>query len=247
MSSNYLTLTNMVLRRLNEVEIQSADFGSVRGVQALAKDAVKNSVATINQAEFEWPFNAAEESGALVVGQTEYSWPASLKTVDWQSFQIQDDGGATSNEYRTLKFIDRDQWYQYMRDTDYEAGVSGIGMPKYVFPAHGTGFGVSPSPDKTYRIEFRYWLNYTDLSATSDVSRIPTAFDSLIVDGAMYHMYMFKDNPEAAQLAYQAFEMGLANMRSMYINHQDKVYDARVNFGGESIQSGSLVRLVERL
>jgi len=231
MATTYLDLTNQVLRRLNEVELTSVEFPNARGVQALAKDAVKAAVATVNQQEFEWPFNAAEERGSLVVGQTEYSWPSTLKVVDWNSFQIQGND-EFSDEYRTLQYIDRDQWYERQRDADYEAGASGRGMPRYVFPAHGTGFGVSPSPDKTYTIEFRYWLNYTDITAATDVTRIPEAFDSILVDGALYHMYMFKDNPESAQVAYTAFEAGLKNMQTLYINNYEYVWDTRVNFGG---------------
>ena len=67
--STFLDLTNQLLRRLNEVEIAQADFPSVRGVQATAKDAIKNAIAKINQAEYEWPFNAVEHTQLLVVGQ----------------------------------------------------------------------------------------------------------------------------------------------------------------------------------
>ena len=89
MASNYITLCNKVLRRLNEVEIPEADFPNTRGVQSLVKDAVKAAVAKINQAEFEWPFNAAEFTQTLTAGQTEYAWPNAFKIVDWNSFQLQ--------------------------------------------------------------------------------------------------------------------------------------------------------------
>jgi hypothetical protein len=82
MPSTYIDLCNQTLRRLNEVEIAEADFGSVRGVQALVKDSVKAAVAKINQAEFGWPFNAAEETDTLIVGQTEYTWPQYFKVAD---------------------------------------------------------------------------------------------------------------------------------------------------------------------
>jgi len=76
MPSTYIDLCNQVIRRLNEVEIASADFANVRGIQALVKDSVKAAVARINQAEFEWPFNAAEHTETLAAGQTEYTWPS---------------------------------------------------------------------------------------------------------------------------------------------------------------------------
>ena len=88
MPSNYLSLCNQVLRRLNEVEIIEGDFASVTGVQALVKDAVRSAVAKINQAEFEWPCNAAEETDTLVVGQEEYTWPSFYKIADLNIFQM---------------------------------------------------------------------------------------------------------------------------------------------------------------
>ena len=57
MPTTYIDLCNQVLRRLNDRD-RTSDFGNVR-VQALVKDAVKASVAKINQQEYEWPFNAA--------------------------------------------------------------------------------------------------------------------------------------------------------------------------------------------
>ena len=91
MPSTYISLCNQVLRRLNEVELVEGDFASASGVQALVKDAVKSAGAKINQAEFEWPFNAAEETDTLVVGQEEYTWPSFYKIADWISCQIQED------------------------------------------------------------------------------------------------------------------------------------------------------------
>ena len=38
--STFLSLTNELLRRLNEVQIDQADFPNVKNVKALAKDSV---------------------------------------------------------------------------------------------------------------------------------------------------------------------------------------------------------------
>jgi hypothetical protein len=231
MPTTFLDLCNQTLRRLNEVEIAPADFAGVRGVQALAKDAVRSSVAKVNQSEFEWPFNAAEHTDTLSPGQEEYSFPADLKIVDYNSFQIQKDDSLGVG-FKALRHIDRDQWYQRHRDEDYEAGASGRGVPDFVFASHGNGYGVSPVPDAAYTLKFRYFLNFTDLVNADDQTRIPSSFDTLIVDGALYHMYMFKDNPESAGVSFQAFERGLKSLQSIYINDFIYVRDRRVNFGG---------------
>ena len=229
MPSTYIDLCNQTLRRLNEVEIAEADFGSVRGVQALVKDAVKSAVAKINQAEFGWPFNAAEETDTLVVGQTEYTWPQYFKVADWNSFQIQENSSLGAG-FKTLKFIEQDEWYSDYRDADYTAGTTGRDMPAYIFPSHGNGYGVSPSPNKAYTLKFRYFMNYSDITNATDVTRIPESYDTVLIDGAIYHMYMFKDNMESAQAAYMAFEKGIKDLQTLYINNNVSIRDTRIKF-----------------
>ena len=229
MASTYINLCNMVLRRINEVEIAQADFGTVRGVQALVKDAVRAAIAKINQAEFEWPFNASEHTQVLTAGRTEYDWPDYFKIADFNSFQIQKNDSLATG-YKTLSAIERDDWYREYRDTDFEAGSAGRGVPDFVFPSHGTGFGVTPSPDKAYSVRFRYYLNYADLTAYDDVTRIPESFDTVIVDGALYHLYMFKDNLDAANAAFIAFQSGLKDLQTLYINSYQSVRDTRIKF-----------------
>ena len=229
MASTYINLCNMVLRRINEVEIAQADFGTVRGVQALVKDAVRAAIAKINQAEFEWPFNASEHKQVLTAGRTEYDWPDYFKIADFNSFQIQKDA-ALGVSYKTLSPIERDEWYKSYRDDDYEAGSAGRGIPDFVFPSHGTGFGVTPAPNQAYSVRFRYYLNYADITAATDVTRIPESFDTVIVDGALYPLYMFKDNLDAANAAFIAFESGLKDLQTLYINSYEYVRDTRIKF-----------------
>jgi len=229
MASTYVNLCNQVLRRLNEVEIVDADFGSVRGVQALVKDAIIAAVAKLSQSEYEWPFNAASHTQVLTAGTTEYSWPSSFKAVDWNSFQIQEDT-VLGASFKALKFIERDEWYKNQRDIDYRAGAAGRGIPDFVFPSHGSGYGVTQSPNAAYTVVFKYYLDFTSLSAFDDVSRIPTSFDSILVDGALYHMYLFKDNVESAQAAFLNFEQGIKSLQSIYINNYASITDTRLRF-----------------
>lgn len=229
MPTTYIDLCNQTLRRLNEVEIAEADFGSVRGVQALVKDAVKAAVAKINQAEFGWPFNAAEHTQTLVVGQEEYTWPQYYKVADWNSFQIQEDSSLGSS-FKSLKVIDTDEWYSSYRDDDYAAGSSGRNIPDFVFQGHGNGYGVSPSPNKAYTLKFRYFMNYSDITNATDVTRIPESYDTVLIDGALYHMNMFKDNLEAAQAAFAAFEKGIKDLQTLYINNEVYIRDTRIRY-----------------
>lgn len=230
--STFLHLTNQLLRRLNEVEIAEAAFTTVLGVQALAKDSVQNSIRQINQAEFEWPFNATNADQVFTIGQEEYTWPTNLKVPDWNSFQLQKNS-SLGNSFSTLRFIERDEYYSRYRDVDSAAESAGVGIPQFVFPKHGTGFGVTPSPDKAYTVNFRYFLvsddlvNDTALGANA-VTRIPSQYDPTIIEGALYYMYMFRDNNEAAGLALSVFQQGIKNMQTILINKYDHLTDTRV-------------------
>jgi hypothetical protein len=229
MPSTFIDLTNTLLRRLNEVEIAEADFGSTRGVQALAKDAIRSSIAKINSAEFEWPFNAAQHSQTLTVGVEEYSWPTFFKTAEHNSFQLVGDP-ALGTTNKPLKFISRDVWYQKYRHLDADAGASGRGKPEFVFPSHGNGYGLTPSPDNTYTITFQYFLTHSALQAAGDQTRVPTIYDHILIDGALYYLYMFRDNTEQANVAMSQFLQGIKDMQSVLINKYESIRDTRVSF-----------------
>ena len=229
MPSTFLELCNQVLRRLNEVEMNNSDFSSSRGVQSLVKDSVQNSIAKINQSEFEWPFNAATHTQSLTQGQVEYSWPSGLKSVDWNSFQIIKNDTLGVN-FTHLPAINRDDWYRSSRDADNDSGTAGLGVPTNVFGGHGQGFGVTPSPDNSYQVRFNYFLNYTSLVNPSDQTRIPESFDSVLVEGALYFLYMFKDNIPAAQISLEVFNTGIKDLQTLYINKYEYVSDTRISF-----------------
>ena len=110
MASSFLDLCNNVLRKLNEVEISSSEFGSVRGVQALVKDAVVTAIAKINQAEYSWPFNASEFTQQMIVAQEEYGWPSLYKVTDWNSFQLLKDDNLGVG-FSKLNFITLDEYF----------------------------------------------------------------------------------------------------------------------------------------
>jgi hypothetical protein len=56
-------------------------------------------------------------------------------------------------------------------------------------------------PDKAYTIEYEFFMFPADLETYDDVPTIPFRFKHVIVDGAMYHSYMFRDNLESATLS----------------------------------------------
>lgn len=228
MPTTYLNLTNKLLERLNEVTIEQADFSSVRGVQAMAKTVINTSIETINLQEFEWPFNAATASVSLVAGTEEYAFPSTVKTVKWDSFHLVNDASLNTNGH-PLKFIDRDSRNRYLKNSDDVAGASGLNAPRWVFPMQGQGFGVSPSPNGAYTVTYEYFTYPTRLVDYDDESAIPSMYDEAILQGGLYHFYMFRDNTEQAREAKREFDMWLGRMRSMLINNYNSMNSTIIN------------------
>jgi hypothetical protein len=88
MAETYLTLTNKVIARLNEVALTSTTFSSARGIQVQCQNAINESIRYINQREFNYPFNHATASQELTAGVVRYSLPTTTKTVDYNTFRI---------------------------------------------------------------------------------------------------------------------------------------------------------------
>ena len=105
MAETYLTLTNKVIARLNEVALTSTTFSSARGIQIQCQNAVNESIRFINQREFNYPFNHATETKTLTAGVVRYSLPTSTKTVDYNTFRIVKDTDLGNSGYR-LNILD---------------------------------------------------------------------------------------------------------------------------------------------
>ncbi len=238
MGSTFLQLTNKVLKRINEVELTDTTFNSARGIHAVCKDAVVDAINEINQQEWEWPFNALDTTQTLIVGQNEYSWPTYFKAVDWESFEIMKNETLGVRSKNLLE-IDRDQWYKFLKPTDDDNSLTGVGVPQYVFKSHGEKFGVSPSPDKPYNLYFRYYITPNDLVNYNDTTSIPTQYDNVIVSGALVHVNLFKENPQGVSIAEATYKKGLSNMYNSLIGYVDRVRDTRSNLATQPFLSKS--------
>lgn len=236
MPSTYLSLTNQLLRKFNEVELTEGSFVGARGIQGRAQDAIQNTVNKINQQAWNWPFNAAETQLTLVPGQELYSWPTNFMRPEWESFFIEAD--PTYNVgFRRIRFIDRQDYYETYQTLDDSAGVSGRGVPDFIYPSHGSGFGVSPSPNYPFRIKYKYWSKPNQLVLPTDQVTIPTEFDYVIISGAAIDMHNFYDNAEAASIMRQQYSNDMSIMRNLLLNNYKSLRDTRVNFGSRRPRS----------
>jgi len=106
MALTFLTLSNSVITRMNEVELTSGNFTSSRGVQTQCKNAVNEAIRYINQREFGYSFNHASNSSEVVAGQTRYTLPTSTKSVDYSTARIKKDSdlNVAGNSLSTLNY-----------------------------------------------------------------------------------------------------------------------------------------------
>ena len=233
MAYDFLGLVNAVNRRLNEVELSSANFASATGFYSQAKDAVNASIRYLNQSEYFWPFNHNTQETTLVANTSRYAFPADAKVINFQSFRIKENSSLGNSTTRITEIAYEDYLDRYV-EQEYSSSI-GQGVPTQVAQAPNLEFIMTPEPDKAYELVYEYYNFPTDLSAATDVPTIPERFQHIIVDGAMYYAYTFRGDLQAAQLSEQKLAMGIKQMRSLYINRYDYVRSTVKNVNNVNI------------
>lgn len=307
MAYTYLGLTNELLTRLNEVNMTSANFTSDRGIQTQAKTAILSSIRDINQEEFAWPFNYAENSETLSPGKVRYTSATSFKHINYDTFRVLKDGdGNATTKLTHIDYIDYLQKYIYQEDNQVDtllngsitdsattitvdsttgfdstgniviedetisytgttsttftgctrgasdttaashsdnvvvAQFTGGGVPLYVFRTPDNNWGLFPFPNKTYTLVYEYYTIPNDLSADTDVPTIPSHFSTVIVDGAMYYLYQYRNDLDTARESQKRFKDGIRRMRTLLVNRYDYIrstYRPNSGIGYGSVRS----------
>jgi hypothetical protein len=255
MATTYLTLTNEVLRELNEVQLTSANFSDAVGIQAFVKEAVNRSLDDIANDEPQLPFFSTAPSGgtdpfygnvtvASVAGTRWYtikSGSSSITTdysaVDWDDFYlttISVSGESAPYVSRGLKFMTLTDWARYVRDKENadDADTQNYGEPKYVIRSpDNRKFGLSPIPDKVYNVHFYAYDAPTSLSAHGDAIVLPDQYASVILAKTRYYVHQFKESIQQAAFALDDYKKGMKRMKSNLINPQPKsMTDDRIYF-----------------
>ena len=244
--ATYLNLTNELLRELNEVVLTSSNFGDAVGIQAHAQDCINRAYSDIVMAEPQWAFLATGESGATdpfygnvyvetVAGTRWYELKASSSSitadygsVDWDNFYLTTIGvSGASSPYtsQNLKFVTTEEWKDHLRESENidDADTQNYGEPKFVIRSpDARKFGVSPIPDKVYRVWFFAWDLPTALDAHGDATVFPDVYSPVLMARARYHFHQFKDAPQQAAFALEDYKKGLKQMRSALMNPTPK-------------------------
>lgn len=214
---NYLELINSVLREVNEVELTT--IGSARGIQTSVKDFINKSQRDIINSEVEWPFTVTSGSITTTAGTAEYTKPATAKTIDFDSFTVQE---SASTAEKVLKYISFNEYLEKLNEADTNPSGGSQALPQYVYFTPDENIGLSPVPDaSTYTVRYYYYATHTDMTAATDVPVIPERFHDVIVNRARYYTHMLRSDTQFSQLALRDYEQGLNRMRVELINRKD--------------------------
>ena len=219
MATTYISLCNELLRRINEVTFATSGdgFSGAKNIQAIAKDAINNSIREILQDGHQFPFLKTTTTQTMTAGTGTYDFPSDLASVDWDTFYIKELSSA-SNTPMALPTISFDVYTQKYRAVEDAAGTSGRAAPTLIYQTSEEKFGVYPLPDAAYVIEYVYYKFPDDLSSFDDTMIIPDRFKYIIIDGAMVYMMRFRSNEQSAQIHQQKFTQGIKSMRRLLLD-----------------------------
>ena len=165
MATTYLTLTNSVLRELNETELTSSTFSSSRGIQTAIKDFINKGIHDIYNETGEIPLLYARTTQNLFVGDNEYDLPTDLRKVDIDSFTMGPRELVTNGEF----------------ESNINSWTTGDGSPSHTSSGNGrlnlndaaAYQAISTTVNKTYKIQVR--VLSPNSSSTGLIVRVGTS------------------------------------------------------------------------
>jgi hypothetical protein len=255
MSTTYLELTNEILRELNEVPLDAGTFDNAVGIQQHIKNALNRAYFDIINEEPQWPFLSVAESGTTdpMYGNVSVSTTAGTRwyelkpasdnirndygSVDWDNFYITTVGVTGETAPYTscnLRYTTTEEWKDYLRVSENldDADSQSYGEPTRVIRSPDSRkFGLSPIPDKEYKVWFFAYNQPTKLLNHNDAIVFPDMYAPVLLAKARYYVWQFKDSPQSAAFALEDFKKGLRSMKSNLID-SGPVYikDDRVRF-----------------
>ena len=149
-----------------------------------------------------------------MVGQGEYNFPADLSVIDYESFYLKSSTSLNTSG-GALGVLEHDNYLRHYDQQMIRERQQTLQNSNLIFKTQQQKFGVTPTPDKAYQIEYKYWSFPADLSAATDTPSIPDRFKHVIVEGAMVYLMRFRSNEQSAAMHEKKFEEGIDIMRRL--------------------------------
>lgn len=226
MALTYLDVVNTVLRDTNEVPLTAQSFLNARGFHAFVKEAVNRGLMDIVNSSSEWPWLASvpmnmgvsAHSHEIVTDRRQaiYEFPQGVNEVDWDSMVLTDLRGKETFRITPISY---EEWAHYGNaDVLSNRTNADLGRPTVIYRTKdANGFGLSPVPDKNYRIQFISWKAPELLRGPNDALPFPDQFYTVLVSRVRYYAWMFRQNSDQAQMAFRDYDTGLKNMKQLLI------------------------------
>ena len=129
-----------------------------------------------------------------------------------------------------LKYISYDDYVRQYAERDKLNLSSVQGEPRFIYKTQSGKLGLSPVPDRSdYEINYEYYKEHTELSASTDEPDLDDRYADLIVSRASYYTYNLRSDPEHAMIAKKEYEEGLDRLRTDLVTKQEYMRDDRVN------------------
>ena len=254
-TSTYLDAVNTVLVELNEVKLTSSTFANAVNIQEYIKSAVNQCMSDINTEHYQWPFLATAVSTDPYFGNTYVETVAGtrwylLKTgastvdddfgyVDWDKFTITTEGVAGETAPYTIEnlpVVTLEKWKKFSAQFENrdESDNQERGQPvRVIRNPDGRYFGLSPIPDKVYRIYFYAWDQISPVANHDDTFPFQEQYvQSVLIPRLRYYAWAFKENKERSLIAEKDWKKGIRRMREQLIDDQGKkeFRDGRVRY-----------------
>lgn len=253
MATTFMEVVNDLLGEMNEVKLTSSNFANAVNVQASVKEFVNRAYFDLNNPTNKWPWlaiAAPQDNGygntyvETVAGTRWYLMNAASTGVnddygfvDWENFHLTTEGVAgesTPYTVRNLGYMNIGEWRDHwaVSEEKNKGDSNGYGTPKRVLRSpDNRRFGLSPLPDKVYRIYFFAYDRPTALSAYDDTFILPDQYITVLKARSRYYAWQRKENPNQAAIAQQEYESGLRAMKQQEIeNGPDRITDDRIRF-----------------
>jgi hypothetical protein len=249
MAKTYLSMVNELLVEINEPEITT--ISGALGVQKFVTNAVNRAYFDIVDSVDEWSWLNTAAPQNEYYGNTYIETVAGTRwyllkngstnvdtdydSVNWDDFTLTTEGVAGETAPHTinkLSFTTLSAWranYAQSEEVN-KANQQSYSVPLRVLrSSDGRRFGLSPIPDKVYRIYFFAYNRPSELSADNDTVLFPEQYKPVLLARARYYIYQFKDNIAQSQLALDEYKKGLQNMADQ-LNSPQPEYMSDVRF-----------------
>lgn len=253
MSYTYMEAVNDVLNEMNEVLLTDATFPTATNIQRSVKEFVNRAYFDLNNPINKWPWLAVSSPQNNFYGNTYIETVAGTRWylanpsattvnddygfIDWEHFSLTTEGVAGESApytVRNLPYMEIEEWRDMYATTEetnkYDS--DSYTTPKRIFRSpDGRRFGISPIPDKVYRIYFYAYTRPVKLSLYDDEIVLPDQYYPVLIARTRYYAWQRKENPNQAAIALDEYKTGLSSMRQQeQLQGPDKFTDNRVRW-----------------